>query len=147
MKNISTLKIGQKFTNGSTETIFELTGELTARNLDTNEIITLTECTHVYSVNETIIKTVIEHNENQTSRCMMFDNKNGSLKKRGFVVSLNLEISENVKIDKENGIYSIYCKTLMEAKSKTANDFIASNNCPIWWDKDLGMSKLEAMHK
>ena len=78
---------------------------------------------------------------------MMFDNKNGSLKKRGFVVSLNLEISENVKIDKENGIYSIYCKTLIEAKSKTANDFIASNNCPTWWDKDLGMSKLEAMHK
>lgn len=147
MENVTTLKIGQKFTNGTTKTIYELTGELTARNLDTNEIITLTECTHVYLVNETIIKTVIEHNENQTSRCMMFDNKNGSLKKRGFVVYLNLEISENVKIDKENGIYSIYCKTLIEAKLKTANDFIAPNNCPTWWDKDLGMSKLEAMHK
>ena len=108
MKNITTLKIGQKFTNGSTETVFELTGELTAVNLETKEVIKLTECTHVYPFKETIIKTVVEHNQEQTSRVMMFDNKNGSLKKRGFVVSLNMEISENVKINKENGIDFIF---------------------------------------
>ena len=30
---------------------------------------------------KTIIKTVVEHNQEQTSRCMMYENKNGSLKK------------------------------------------------------------------
>ena len=63
------------------------------------------------------------------------------------MVSLNLEIEANKKIDKENGIYSIYCNTIIEAKTKTPKDFIDKNDTPIWWDKNLNMSKLEVFNR
>ena len=56
------------------------------------------------------IQTVKEYNATQTSRCMKFENNNGSLAKRGFVVSFNNEHK--------------FCKTKAIAKATTEKDFI-----------------------
>jgi len=77
-------------------------------------------------------QTVKNYNANQTSRCMMIENNDGGLTKRGFVVSFN-------DVHK-------YCKTKAIAEATTEKDFIKEES-PIWYNADCGMSNLEYINK
>ena len=78
------------------------------------------------------IQTVKEYNATQTSRCMKFENNNGSLAKRGFVVSFNDEHK--------------FCKTKAIASATTEKDFIKEES-PIWYNAGCGMSNIEYINK
>ena len=82
--------------------------------------------------NQLTVQTVKEYNSNQTSRCMMIENENGSLTKRGYVVTFN-------DINK-------YCKTKEIANNTTEKDFIKEES-PIWYNSDCGMSNIEYINK
>ena len=78
------------------------------------------------------IQTVKEYNATQTSRCMKFENNNGSLAKRGFVVSFNDEHK--------------FCKTKAIASATTEKDFIREES-PSWYNAGCGMSNIEYINK
>lgn len=78
------------------------------------------------------IQTVKEYNANQSSLCMKFQNNNGSLTKRGFVVSFNDEHK--------------FCKTKAIANAITEKDFIREES-PIWYNSGSAMSNIEYINQ
>jgi hypothetical protein len=76
-------------------------------------------------------QTVQEYNKSQTSMCMKFQNEDGSLTKRGYVVTFNGE--------------SRLFKNKAELAKASEKDF-EKEECPIYWMDGLGMSKVEYMN-
>lgn len=62
---------------------------------------------------------------------MKFQNADGSLSKRGYVVTFE-------------GVNKLY-KTKKDVLSASEKDF-KKEDCPIWWVDGLGMSKLEHLN-
>lgn len=77
------------------------------------------------------IQTVTDYNNTQSSMCMVFQNNDGSMKKRGFVVTHNDE--------------NIFKKTLKEAQNITTEDFIIDT--PAWMSNGCGISNVEYINQ
>lgn len=131
MTTIQDMTTGQRFTNGTTSVQWEVidADKHAVKNLETGKAKTIAIDTHCYLI-EITIETVVDYNSKQDSMCMLFLNKDGSEKKKGFVAIY----------DDRNK----FCKTLKQAESVTTQDFIIEK--PIYWN-DAGMSNVEYINQ